>query len=194
VTGVDVDPTCVEACRSVAARLSHQNVDFEVADVTRLPYRERFELATCVELLEHLPNDGAALRSLYRALKPGGCLLVHVPMRHQQQRRILPTHARHAVPGHVRDEYVEAEIVDRVEGAGFEVGAVTTTFGPVGELAFELNTLSLGGRLRAPLAALTYPLALLLGYLEVSAGPGAGGNSFLIVARKPGPPSVMRSA
>jgi hypothetical protein len=98
----------------------------------------------------------------------------------------LPTHREHEVEDHVRDEYLAEEIVSRVEGAGFAVERLDRTFGASGELGFELNTLFAGSRIGAALAMLTYPLTLLLGYLDVSRprASSAPGNSFLVVARK----------
>lgn len=185
VLGVDIEPTNVTACRTAARALLGRTVDFQQADLADLPFSDRFDVAVCVDVMEHIPDDGAALRNLYRALKPGGRLLVHVPMRHQLQWRLLPMFKKHTVSDHVRDEYLPKEIVAKVEGAGFRVDSFGATFGPAGEIAFELNTFSAGlpiiGQL---LTALTYPVALALGYLDVAAGAGARGNSFLIVATK----------
>ncbi|MGE5620246.1 MAG: methyltransferase domain-containing protein [Sphingomonadaceae bacterium] len=186
ITGVDVSPTSVAACQMAAGDQMGERLRFEQADVTCLPYQERFAGAVCVDVLEHISDDEAALRSIHKALRPGGTLVLHVPMRHQLQRRFLPTHNGHHVTDHVRDEYLREEIVDKVERAGFQVEEVRCTFGAAGELAFELNTLLPGiPAVRELLAAITYPLALTLAYLDVARGPGPSGNSFLIVASKP---------
>jgi SAM-dependent methyltransferase len=41
--------------------------------------RESFEAITCVSVLEHIPNDSAALRRMWEMLKPGGRLVLTVP-------------------------------------------------------------------------------------------------------------------
>jgi SAM-dependent methyltransferase/glycosyltransferase involved in cell wall biosynthesis len=186
VVGVDIDDEGVAACNVVAQKIGASNLRFERADVTALPFEAAFDLVTCVDVLEHVVEDEAGLRSFWRALRPGGRLVVHVPLRHQLQRRCLPTHREHEVEDHVRDEYLAEEIVSRVEGAGFAVERLDRTFGASGELGFELNTLFAGSRIGAALAMLTYPLTLLLGYLDVSRprASSAPGNSFLVVARK----------
>lgn len=49
-------------------------------DAQRLPFRDSsFERVLAAEVLEHLPDDGAALREIRRVLVPGGLLAVSVP-------------------------------------------------------------------------------------------------------------------
>jgi len=184
VTGIDIDPASVVACRALAAGLPDHDVHFEQADVTNLPYRDRFDAVVCSEVLEHVWEDQAALGSLHRALKPGGRLVVHVPLRHRLQRRILPGYRGACVAGHVREEYVREEIVEKVERSGFQIERVGTTFGPAGELAFELNTLPVGAKLGRLMALFTLPAALLLAYLDVMVHGRTAGNSLLVVAHK----------
>jgi SAM-dependent methyltransferase len=49
-------------------------------DVTDLRFRdESFDFALCVHVLEHIADDRAAIRELYRVLRPGGRALIQVP-------------------------------------------------------------------------------------------------------------------
>lgn len=51
-----------------------------VADATRLPFPDKsFDVIVCSEVLEHIPDFGAALKECARLLKPGGRLAVTVP-------------------------------------------------------------------------------------------------------------------
>jgi SAM-dependent methyltransferase len=50
------------------------------ADITDLPFEdESFDLALCLHVLEHVPDDRAAIRELARVLRPGGTAVVQVP-------------------------------------------------------------------------------------------------------------------
>ena len=50
-------------------------------DITALPFREgTFDVVLCCHVLEHVPDDRAAIRELRRILAPGGQLVVQVPM------------------------------------------------------------------------------------------------------------------
>lgn len=55
-----------------------------VADVECLPIqRDRFDLVTCIGVLEYLSTDGTALAELYRILRPKGCLILAVASYHR---------------------------------------------------------------------------------------------------------------
>lgn len=63
----------------VTTDLSAPHVDL-LLDITRIDQPEQsFDLILCSHVMEHVPNDHAALSELYRILRPGGQLLVQVP-------------------------------------------------------------------------------------------------------------------
>ncbi|MBI9075931.1 MAG: methyltransferase domain-containing protein [Desulfatibacillum sp.] len=50
-------------------------------DATCLPFaKNSFDVVICSEVLEHIPNDQRAVEELVRVLKPGGALVVSVPL------------------------------------------------------------------------------------------------------------------
>ena len=80
VTSVDMSEPFLERLRAVTAE--HGGPDSEVmwADLTRLPFADAsFDGVVCGEVLEHIPDDVAALRELRRVLRPGGVLVATVP-------------------------------------------------------------------------------------------------------------------
>jgi ubiquinone/menaquinone biosynthesis C-methylase UbiE len=75
VTGVDLSPASVAHARERSA--GHPNLTFHEADATALPVEDgEFDRAFSVQVLEYVPDVGAALRELRRALRPGGRLVV----------------------------------------------------------------------------------------------------------------------
>jgi SAM-dependent methyltransferase len=57
-----------------------RQVDLSCMDITRLPFKsDSFDIVICSEVLEHIPDDAAAVRELVRVLKPGKTLAVSVP-------------------------------------------------------------------------------------------------------------------
>jgi len=74
VAGVDVSPLAVRAARA----RGHDEV--VAANVVRLPFEDNtFDLVTCLDVLEHTPDDLAVLRELRRVTRPGGQMVLTVP-------------------------------------------------------------------------------------------------------------------
>jgi SAM-dependent methyltransferase len=74
VSGVDLSPEAV----GLARRRGHDDV--QVAYVEELPFADAtFDVVTCLDVVEHTPDDRATLAELRRVTRPGGLLLVTVP-------------------------------------------------------------------------------------------------------------------
>jgi SAM-dependent methyltransferase len=80
VTSIDTSAAFLAALREELSRLGAGDHPVLEADLTRLPFADdTFDGAVCGEVLEHIPDDVAALRELRRVLKPGGMLVATVP-------------------------------------------------------------------------------------------------------------------
>ena len=83
VLGVDVNPDMLRAARENAERLGlaeRFRVRRAGAEDLAALGEPPFDRVTCVELFDHLPDLGAALRSMRGVLRPGGSLLfTYVP-------------------------------------------------------------------------------------------------------------------
>ena len=74
VSGIELDPDAAE----VAASTGYGEV--LVGRLEELPWEdETFDLITCLDVIEHTPDDRLTLTELRRVCKPGGWLLVTVP-------------------------------------------------------------------------------------------------------------------
>ncbi|MFN8472405.1 MAG: class I SAM-dependent methyltransferase [Anaerolineae bacterium] len=184
--GVELEPAFVSDSRRIVAAEGLSNVRLCVDNlVTHVEQPASFDLILSGDVLEHIVEDEVVLANMYRWLKPGGWLVLHLPKRHQVAQRFFPRFRRFEVHDHVRDEYTEAEIREKLPRAGFDIVSITGTFGPPGELAFELNMLYWDRPvLRYAVALATFPVSLGLSYLDY-ARPPRDGNAFLIKARKP---------
>jgi SAM-dependent methyltransferase len=182
--GIEIDSAKVARNRSVAQKMGLTSLTFEQGDLLHVDiHQATYDLVFSIDVLEHILDDMYVLRMMRSALKPGGTLLLHLPLRHQEQQRIFPAFENHIVDDHVRDEYLPDEIQDKLEATGFEMCSLRYGFGWQGELAFELNNLFWKVPLvRAFLALLTYPIAWLLAYRDVNATIRRG-NSLVVLAR-----------
>jgi SAM-dependent methyltransferase len=74
VAGVELDERGVEAARA------RGHADVQSAPVERIPHPDAsFDLVTCLDVIEHTPDDVRSLRELHRVTKPGGAAIVTVP-------------------------------------------------------------------------------------------------------------------
>ena len=71
------------ARRRVRLDLGHDNRDVDaLADLTALPLRDAsVDLLVCYHVLEHVPDDHAAMAEIARVLSPRGLALLEVPLR-----------------------------------------------------------------------------------------------------------------
>ena len=77
VVGVDIGGSQVDAARDHAAQLGLENVRFQVANVTELPFEdESFDAVFSHTLFSHLADVDLGVAEIFRVLKPGGLVAV----------------------------------------------------------------------------------------------------------------------
>jgi len=113
----DIDYIGVEysdASRAIAEQAHRKRkADFREGGFPDLPMEDDWaDLAVCLEVLEHIPDDNQAARELCRIVKPGGYLLLSVP-----ETFYWPDYER--LIGHYR-HYTGETVRALIEGAGFE--------------------------------------------------------------------------
>jgi 2-polyprenyl-6-hydroxyphenyl methylase/3-demethylubiquinone-9 3-methyltransferase len=77
VTAIDLAPAMIEVARLHAAS-EGLTIDYRVAPAEELARASpaAFDVITCMEMLEHVPEPAAMLGTLAQLLKPGGALFV----------------------------------------------------------------------------------------------------------------------
>lgn len=72
VTGIDISPKSIAVAQAHAVR-SGFSIDYRVGTATKLPFADRsFDVVSCCDVLEHLPEWRQAIAEVKRVLKPGG--------------------------------------------------------------------------------------------------------------------------
>jgi 2-polyprenyl-6-hydroxyphenyl methylase/3-demethylubiquinone-9 3-methyltransferase len=76
VTGIDASPEVIAVAREHAARMGLE-IDYRAGDVQDL--EGQFDLITAMEVIEHVAEPAAFIKSLARRLAPDGLLLMSTP-------------------------------------------------------------------------------------------------------------------
>ena len=82
---VNVQRKIARRIPQLAAALEAGRITIELQDATALAYdEESFDAVSAISTIEHIPQDGdsRAVREAYRVLKPGGKLVITVPLAH----------------------------------------------------------------------------------------------------------------
>lgn len=113
VTGIEKSESLVAFAKD---RLKGKGIyaDLAVADITKAPKYGPFDVVVCLDVIEHIEHDRAALSALYRACKPDARLILSVPA----LSRLYG--ARDRSLGHFR-RYDKNMLVERLEESAFKV-------------------------------------------------------------------------
>jgi SAM-dependent methyltransferase len=120
--GVDVSDDALEFCRQKGLKAQKGLAE-------TLPYEaETFDLTTALDVVEHLDDDVAGLKEMYRVTKSGGYSLIFVPA------FMWLWGVQDDISNH-RIRYTKQQIVERLEQAGYKVERATyanwTFFTPI---------------------------------------------------------------
>lgn len=110
------------AMRAAGEAPDGAEADVKEGDALQLPFADgEFDHVVAAEILEHIPDDEAAIAELVRVLRPGGTAAVTVPRWLPERICWLLSDEYHEVEGgHVRI-YTGSELVDKLERAGLRV-------------------------------------------------------------------------
>lgn len=112
---IELDIDCDSLKRVKSRHHALPNVDFAATNVDPLPLPDEcLDTVLFLEVLEHLTEDGAALSEICRVLRPGGKLVLSVP--------VPPGEVNEDSEwGHKREGYEFSEIFNLLATNGFEV-------------------------------------------------------------------------
>jgi SAM-dependent methyltransferase len=113
VVGVDLSPSAVAAAWARGHSVAKARVE-------ELPFDDAtFDLVTCLDVIEHTPDDAVTLASLRRVCKPGGWLLVTVPA-------YQALWSRHDVANHHYRRYSRGALRTAAAAGGWSVIRMTS--------------------------------------------------------------------
>ena len=140
-----------------------------------------------VDNLEHVEDDEQVLRNFFTSMRPAGTLVIHVPHFYRRW-PVLAWKENFDVPGHVRPGYHLAQIVERVERAGFQIRRKGFSYGFLENLANNVSYRITGAEEKnRVIYALMFPLLNFVSWLGSFSKPRLGAGTW-VVAEKPDAP------
>lgn len=176
ILGVDVKKEQVEDCNLFFSKINKANrVKFQYADLTGFDLENKFELILSVDVMEHIEDDVQVFKNMYRALVPGGTLLISTPS-DQGGSDVHHEHEGSFIDEHVRDGYSISDIETKLRMAGFSEISSRYSYGKPGMISWKLS-------MKYPIILLNFsklffillpfyylvvfPLSLILNYMDV---------------------------
>lgn len=127
VTGIDRSPNMLALARSRCA--PRPQVTFQEADAVEIPFPAgTFDAAIAVQVYEYVPDMAAALRELYRVLRPGGRAVIvdtdWASLVWEAEDRARAERIFHAWDEHLKDPFLPRRLAPLLRESGFEVAKV----------------------------------------------------------------------
>ena len=114
VSGIELSPDAADVARS------RGEFDVRIGRLEEMPWEDgTFDLITCLDVIEHTPDDRATLTELRRVCKPGGWLLVTVPA-------YQSLWSQHDEANHHYRRYVRGTLRSPATAAGWSVERMTS--------------------------------------------------------------------
>lgn len=191
VSAVDVKKDYLADCRHYFAnQIKNNRITFAQADLLNFKEGSAFDMAICVDVLEHITEDVQVMENIQQSLKEGGYFIMHSPSIYSEEDA---GEEESFVDEHARTGYSRQDITEKMEQAGLTPVEVAYTYGPKGHLAWQLlikypmlwmNAIKLWA---LPIMALWYvftlPLGLVLMKLDMS-DKNEKGTGIYAVGRK----------
>jgi SAM-dependent methyltransferase len=136
--GLDVKKEQVEDCNFFFNHYGYKNAKFEIADLTKIDYKNEFDFILSVDVMEHIEDDRTVFNNYYNALKSGGKLLINSPSNlggsdaHSDEDESF-------IEEHARNGYSKEDITEKLTKAGFKKIQIKYTYGKFGNLSWKIG-------------------------------------------------------
>lgn len=194
--GIDREKTNISFCNRYAQHYGLTHILFEETETEQLKEKELYDIILCISVLPYSKNDEVFLSCLYNAMKPGGDLLLYVPVNNHTilpfYKKIMQRYENYESVQQNQRVYHEVGLIKLLQDCNFLVTERTKTYGFFGKLSNELlnihlilfNAYSFLFKIIIFFSLLLfYPLILLCMLLDYTL-PVRSGNGLMIVARK----------
>ena len=117
-------------------QINRGKIRFYYADLLQLETDNTFDVAICIDVLEHIEEDVRVMKNITAQLKDGGYFLMHSPSHYSEEDG---DEDDSFVGEHARPGYSKEEISEKLKQAGLQPKKVHYTYGFWGHKAWVLS-------------------------------------------------------
>lgn len=156
LTGIDIDKKKIQQAKGLARKLKLK-VDFQYGDLTNLKLKKKFDQIICSDVIEHVKDDAAVIRSLSKVCKKGGVLILTAPAINNYNTQHMKEY------GHVKAGYSELELETLLRNGNFKIKKIIGYSTLFSRFAWEISRKFMRNKM---LAALTFCPLYALTFIE----------------------------
>lgn len=154
LSSLDIEKKRIDQVNEYKKKLSLSNIDAKIASITKIPLeKNKFDLAICSEVIEHIKDDQKAVSEITRVVKPKGHIIISVPTFSESNKK------EYKKFHHERPGYSVSDLQSLAKKNGLELKRIIFYEYALGSLLFKIHnkfkSLVLVGALFYPLYALS---------------------------------------
>ena len=184
IDAVDADSDAQKTNREISEKAGFRHCNFIDGDLTEYSVADRYDLIVSVDNLEHVLDDRKVLQNFHESLETSGVLVVHVPHFYRRW-PVFAWQKNFDVPGHVRPGYHLAQLVERVEQAGFTVTKRGFSYGFLENLTNNISYRISGAEEKnRVIYALAFPFLNFLSWIGSFSKPSFGAGVWIVATKQ----------
>ncbi len=191
IYAIDVKEKWIKDCSEFFKAKKFSNVSFGIEDLTEVDHENKFDLIVSVDVMEHIVDDVKVFQNFYKALKPGGFLLINTPSIYGGS-DVHDDEEESFISEHARDGYSYHDLESKLTPLGFNIFRSRYTYGYWGDRAWRLgikypmqllNISKLFFILLPFYYVITFPFTLIMMYADYSSLNKVGAGINFIVRK-----------
>ncbi len=138
IYSVDIKEKWINDSREFFRQSNLSNVEFGIEDLTTIDHKNKFDLITCIDVMEHIEDDRKVFFNFSASLKKGGFLLINSPSIYGGS-DVHDGHEESFIGEHARDGYSVEDLEQKLHPVGLSTYKTRYTYGFWGDIAWRLG-------------------------------------------------------
>lgn len=138
IYSVDIKEKWINDSREFFRRRDIKNVRFGIEDLTAIDHKNKFDIITCIDVMEHIEDDKRVFANFSDSLKKGGYLLINSPSIYGGS-DVHGEEEESFIGEHARDGYSKEDLEQKLHPVGLSTYKANYTYGFWGDIAWRLG-------------------------------------------------------